>query len=551
MIFHIRPLVCCKKADRIAEYLCAGIKGLEKFTINDIKEGTIGAGAFENCSSLTSVSLNKRVNRLGSGAFRNSGISSFDGGELIDIGSEAFAGCKNLSEYPLRRNASIRVIPDGCFRDCSSIKNVIISGFVTGINAGAFSGCRGMVTFDFNSSPVEYIHENAFYKCVELLSAALPKTVGTIYPHAFDGCAKLASVNLDAVRDIGEYAFADCSSLSRVEINENAESIGSFAFKNDNNLAYLSTPFIGWSKYDATNFNYLFDFESVPSNLKEVAITNDDFISYGCFSNCSHIEKITLGKSVEYIDSFAFSQCSNLRTVVLPRYLNYIGDGAFSGCLKLYEVLNDSGLKITVGDWDQGEVARRAVYVGKSDQPMPRTYLGDYEFGLSGEEWYLLNFTGEDKNLYLPTIASIPTYKIPDDLFYGCDFEEVSIPGCVSGIGAEAFMECRKLRSVDYSGTQITEISERCFWGCEKLEKAVVPDTVSIVREQAFSDCVNLESVTLPKGLRDIYYDAFFNCQRLYEVFDLSFYIDVVAGNADYGYVGYYAFFIQDIIWFG
>ncbi|MBR1866974.1 MAG: leucine-rich repeat domain-containing protein, partial [Clostridia bacterium] len=49
--------ITLKKADRIAEYLCAGIKGLEKFTINDIKEGTIGAGAFENCSSLTSVSL--------------------------------------------------------------------------------------------------------------------------------------------------------------------------------------------------------------------------------------------------------------------------------------------------------------------------------------------------------------------------------------------------------------------------------------------------------------------------------------------------------------
>ena len=101
----------------------------------------IGDCAFNNCSSLASITIPNSV---------------------TSIGDWAFGGCNSLTSITIPN--SVTSIKWCTFSDCSSLTSITIPSSVTEIKAYAFSDCSSLTSITIPSS-VTYIEGTAFWNC--------------------------------------------------------------------------------------------------------------------------------------------------------------------------------------------------------------------------------------------------------------------------------------------------------------------------------------------------------------------------------------------------
>ena len=185
-----------------------------------IREGTkwIGSGAFENCSSLRTVTIPN---------------------SLICIGCAAFSNCIGLAKIEIPN--SVCIIEGFAFQNCSDLTSVEIPDSVTEIECFAFDDCSSLKSINIPSS-VTSIELGAFSSCHSLTKIRIPNSVTSIKQDAFN-CSGLTSVVIpDGITSIGKSAFYKCRSLTSVKIPNSVTSIGDYAFDNCKNLTEISVP---------------------------------------------------------------------------------------------------------------------------------------------------------------------------------------------------------------------------------------------------------------------------------------------------------------------
>ena len=153
---------------------------------------SIGYAAFDDCSSLTSITIPNSVTNIGDNAFyRCSGLTSVTiGNSVTSIGSYAFYRCSGLTSITIPN--SVTSIGSYAFEDCSGMTSFTIPNSVTSIGGGAFSGCRGLTSISIPNS-VTSIGSYTFEDCSGLTSVTIPNSVTSIGSYAFYGC-KLRNV---------------------------------------------------------------------------------------------------------------------------------------------------------------------------------------------------------------------------------------------------------------------------------------------------------------------------------------------------------------------
>ena len=162
-------------------------------TIKGVTVTCIGNDAFDNCRSLTSVTIPDSV---------------------MSIGDSAFRYCTSLTSVTIPD--SVTSIGDTAFQYCTSLASVTIPDSVTSIGGRAFDGCTSLTSVTIPDS-VTSIGKGAFYDCTSLTSVTIPGSVTSIGDDAFSGCASLTSVTIpNSVTSIGNYAFSCCGSLTDV-----------------------------------------------------------------------------------------------------------------------------------------------------------------------------------------------------------------------------------------------------------------------------------------------------------------------------------------------
>ena len=98
-----------------------------QFLLED-ESGIIADSAFENCYSLTSITIPNSI---------------------TSIGESAFYGCSSLATVTFEANSSLRSIGDRAFDNCTSLASITIPSGVTSIGAYVFDSCFVIETITF------------------------------------------------------------------------------------------------------------------------------------------------------------------------------------------------------------------------------------------------------------------------------------------------------------------------------------------------------------------------------------------------------------------
>ena len=178
----------------------------------------IGAGAFVDCSKLTSVTMPETVTEIGYGAFLNcSALSAVTiSNNVTKIGDAAFAHCTNLTGITIPDN--VTKIGVETFARCTNLTGITIPDSVTEIGNLAFSNCSALSTVTIGTG-ITKIGDAAFIHCTNLTGITIPDSVTEIGARAFSDCSALSAVTIGTgITKIESNAFLSCLSLGTITI---------------------------------------------------------------------------------------------------------------------------------------------------------------------------------------------------------------------------------------------------------------------------------------------------------------------------------------------
>ena len=260
--------------------------------------------------------------------------------------------------------------------------------------------------------------------------------------------------------------------------------------------------------------------EQEASKGLEFTLLDDGTYKVSGIGSCTDTEIIIPSvyndKPVTSIGDSAFLGCSGLTSITIGNSVTSIGNSAFWGCYKLVEVINKSGLNITKGSSNNGDIAYYALNV-KKDGTSDIVNREGYLFYTCDNVNYLFAYIGSDTDLTLPDGYNGQNYELNNYAFRGCSgLTGITIGNSVTSIGNGAFYDCSGLTSVTIGGS------------------------VTSIGGYAFSGCSGLTSVTIGGSVTSIGNDAFRGCYKLVEVINKGD-LNITKGSGYNGYIAYYA----------
>ena len=466
--------------------------------------------AFESCTNLKSIVIPDSVTNIGSDAFNNTALlknqatsEKYVGKWVVDcddaksvtikestvgIGDRAFDGCTSLKSITMPD--SVTEIGWSAFRNCASLKSITIPDSVTEISEEAFRGCTSLTSITIPDS-VTSIAQQAFEECTSLTSITIPDGVTEIGEEAFSGCTSLINITIpDSVTEIGKFAFDFCESLTNITIPNVVTSIDA-AFRGCTSLTNITIP-DGVTSIDEAFYGC--------TSLTSITIP-DSVASIGgwTFEGCTSLTSITIPNSVTNIGGWAFNGCTSLKSITIPDSVTDIGDGAFQGCKSLTSIAIPDNVTY-IGNWAFADCSSMT------------------EIKVASENSNYVSLNGvlynKDKTtiIYYPIGKTDKNYKIPDS---------------VTNIGESAFSDCTSLTSISIPNG-VANIGGSAFSGCTNLTSITIPNSATEIGWGAFKNCESLTSVAIPDGVTSIgdvafgyYYDKYDDCIKKIDGFKI------------------------------
>ena len=300
-------------------------------TLAVINNGTIEDYAFQNITTLTSLTLNSGVTSIGTSSFRNLGITT------VTIPS------------------TVTSMGNAAFSFNYAITSAIINSTVIGITAFTNSPLLSTVTFSNNLLSIG----NSAFITTGLTSITIPNTVTSLGTSSFEDTS-LSSIVFDSVSqiiDIPQECFKDSWENTRIvttltlpeavqtfgtqsfekagiqtlAIPNTTTTIGDGAFYGQRFTTFAGTdPALDWTDAIRRGLDTLtFDATSVVTTIGESAFVYNN------------ISSLVIPASVTYIGTNAF-RYNNLTSIILPATVTTVNNDAFSNNPNLTSVTINS-----------------------------------------------------------------------------------------------------------------------------------------------------------------------------------------------------------------
>ena len=403
----------------------------------ELHEGltSIGNRGFDQCELLKEIALPASLETIGEYSFYDCvALESISLG-VKDIPRSAFAVDESLENVELLNG--VETIAESAFASCIALKNIKLPKTVSKIDPNAFFSSRGLKSYSVAEgsecfSAVDGVLYNA--EKTELVSYPENKTGASYKPvagtvkiadSAFESAAKLTSLDLSGVEEIGKYAVRNAVKLKTVKLSSSLTSIGEGSF--------YGTPL--------TSF-------TLPSGVKE--------LPEDALGGCSKLKTVKLGR-VETIAKDALSDDCSLSSFTIPASTTQVaGDFATGTPLAKYKLASGSqSFKVIDG----------ALYSvdGKTLVSCPSTYRN------------------AEKKSVLKIAKGCTT--IGEAALSSASLKSVSIPASVTTIKSEAFKNLKD--SVGAKGFKIpatvTTIEEGAFGVTDEYGRSSVAPGVLVI----------------------------------------------------------------------
>ncbi len=190
------------------------------------------------------------VTTIGTDAFLGLNITSVTiPGSVTEIGSNAFAGCTNLTSVHYAGDWSNLTIQSGnpAVEDAAN-EQLFDFKFIlnnTAVIVISYKGTAADVTIPscYKGKPVTMIDHAAFHDNSAVTSVTIPDSVTSISDDAFGFCSQLTNISIpNSVTFIGFSAFNSCTSLKSITLPSSLSTIQSYAFYNCGNLKTIRIP---------------------------------------------------------------------------------------------------------------------------------------------------------------------------------------------------------------------------------------------------------------------------------------------------------------------
>ena len=330
---------------------------------------------------------------------------------------------------------------------------------------------------------------NGTFWNLQVTNVVLPSSLTSIADYAFYQCTKLSKVNIPSgVTDIGKHAFQFCYSLPSVSLPSSLTEIGEYAFAHCTKIPSVT----------------------VPSGVTA--------INQYTFWNCTNLTTVTLPYGVTSIGNYAFKDCTklaeaNIPVLFLDRNLNTAFEGTPSTLVKCFcgsEADSNSRTwyyrikNVKIGSTEYMPVEVRKV--GASSEAAVSSApdggvlkVPGYYKGYSVREIGSMAF--RNRNMAQIEYPSTVTNFASSAFEYAYGLKYFTISNSVTGIGTYAFYYCTNLESVAFAATsKVPKIGAYTFTRC-KFSKISLPDSVTSIANNAFYNCANLIKADVPGAL--------------------------------------------------
>ena len=211
-------------------------------------------------------------------------------------------------------------IEDGC---------ATITGYVG--NGGVIE-----IPVSLDGYPVTKIGSSAFQSNRNIFGVTIPDHIVFLGDHAFADCTSLFTVSIENGSIVfgGEVSFntkrtfQGCTSLQTVELPEGITSIPSLMFIGCTSLNNFEIP----ETVTVIEHNAFYSCE----NLSNITIPKSvKTIESGAFGGCVNLQTATFQPGLQTIEAGAFQNCRSLKNIQIPNTVVFLGDHAFADCVSL------------------------------------------------------------------------------------------------------------------------------------------------------------------------------------------------------------------------
>lgn len=435
---------------------------------------------------------------------------------------------RNGSLVTVKLPESMTELGENIFDDCKALRGVKLPEGVAHIEGAAFQGCNILEKLNFPAK-LTSVGDNAFRSCLSLELDNLPNSLLYVGREAFCD-VPLKALKLDRKVEIGAGAFSntpiteiematpcdsilggtfsDCPNLTKITIGEGLKYIGYSAFANSpvkeanlpSTLRDISSyAFLGYSSYcpfinDIQPENHIryigkVAYQCVDRDLEEYTIKDGTVTLADELFESSQGNAFHIPASVEQIGNraFAYTQikalpempglkriggeafygCKNLKKLTIPETVEYIGGRAFYGCSNIWSLTYNA-------------INAECESFMEPNAPLEKIVIGG------------------------------KVRRLPNGIFSGREFSEVTLPACLERIDESAFYGCKNLTTINLSDS-IRYIGDNAFYGCSSLKNIHWPLRLTTIGSRAFRQTA-LETISLPEGVTSVGDGAFYVC---------------------------------------